>query len=714
MNTKLIIKNFRVFDDNGVSINIKPMTILTGCNSSGKSTIVKAAFLLNSFMKQVNNAIENGEKIELHKYKIDFTGYPNNLLGRFDKVIPNGSPSNKITLGYTSHSSMLSTDVDVELVFASDEKDDLNNAYLFSFSMSTDEGIFYSSDKVNGSSFNLNILKPYLPSFVQAKIFVDEVCSLYSLPIGEEEGISEEAFEKEKNILVPQLQEIGEDRVFDVANYIRFNKIEKELKYTKDQQKLLDWTKKNDSLFCVPVLEYLRTKKKSEIKNIVENELICDGDNNTYLADRKYVLSASTKVIDDFLASQFETFDTYFKDFEQRFLENAVVPNKNLPCIGKAIIDQEYMTKTFFGLHWVKASWDDNKPEIESEQDGFKKWKNTPLSFSILYQVVMLWNEKYSPNKSAFYSGGVSTAPMPGGYKAELPGLFYHYAFEMLASFAEKLLLEMIYITGFENMSYVSSSRASVKKLYAMEEKDDFTALLKRYLEAKRVYLDLKGYKRPQYQANDFMNHWIKQFGLGESISFELDEDGLGVKIRLHKSADDKGRLLSDEGYGITQLVSIILQIETAIITAKNERVNDKNGLWALDEYNTDVFHYEENSIAVEEPEIHLHPSYQSKLAEMFVEAYNKYNIHFMIETHSEYLIRKLQTLAAKELINADEISVLYVYSPNIEDRPLYVPQVLSIRVKKDGRLSDSFGPGFFDEADNAAMELLTIKEQNL
>ena len=58
MNNKLIIKNFRVFDDNGVIIDIKPMTILTGCNSSGKSSIVKAAFLLNSFMLLYNPIIQ--------------------------------------------------------------------------------------------------------------------------------------------------------------------------------------------------------------------------------------------------------------------------------------------------------------------------------------------------------------------------------------------------------------------------------------------------------------------------------------------------------------------------------------------------------------------------------------------------------------------------------------------------------------------------------
>ena len=49
MNTNLTIKNFRVFDEEGVTIELKPLTILTGCNSSGKSSVVKAVLLLNDF-----------------------------------------------------------------------------------------------------------------------------------------------------------------------------------------------------------------------------------------------------------------------------------------------------------------------------------------------------------------------------------------------------------------------------------------------------------------------------------------------------------------------------------------------------------------------------------------------------------------------------------------------------------------------------------------
>lgn len=42
MNTKYTIKNFRIFDEDGETIDLKPITILTGCNSSGKSSIVKS------------------------------------------------------------------------------------------------------------------------------------------------------------------------------------------------------------------------------------------------------------------------------------------------------------------------------------------------------------------------------------------------------------------------------------------------------------------------------------------------------------------------------------------------------------------------------------------------------------------------------------------------------------------------------------------------
>ena len=57
MQTNLTIKNFRIFDEEGVLFEVNPITILTGSNSSGKSSAVKAILILNSFLEQIKKAI---------------------------------------------------------------------------------------------------------------------------------------------------------------------------------------------------------------------------------------------------------------------------------------------------------------------------------------------------------------------------------------------------------------------------------------------------------------------------------------------------------------------------------------------------------------------------------------------------------------------------------------------------------------------------------
>ena len=102
---------------------------------------------------------------------------------------------------------------------------------------------------------------------------------------------------------------------------------------------------------------------------------------------------------------------------------------------------------------------------------------------------------------------------------------------------------------------------------------------------------------------------------------------------------------------------------------------------------------YVPSTIYVEEPEVHLHPKYQSLLADMFVEAYQKYNIHFIIETHSEYLIRKLQVLVAdkENKLTPNDVSLNYVEK---DKNGISTNRKIEL---EDGRLSEPFGPGFFD-----------------
>ena len=90
-----------------------------------------------------------------------------------------------------------------------------------------------------------------------------------------------------------------------------------------------------------------------------------------------------------------------------------------------------------------------------------------------------------------------------------------------------------------------------------------------------------------------------------------------------------------------------------------------------------------------------------------FVEAYQKYNIHFIIETHSEYLIRKLQVLVAdkENKLTPNDVSLNYV---DKDENGISINR--KIEILEDGRLSEPFGPGFFDEADSLAMDLMKYK----
>jgi len=87
-------------------------------------------------------------------------------------------------------------------------------------------------------------------------------------------------------------------------------------------------------------------------------------------------------------------------------------------------------------------------------------------------------------------------------------------------------------------------------------------------------------------------------------------------------------------------------------------------------------------------------------LAAMFFDAYTNYNIHFLIETHSEYLVRRTQVLVAEaqykdeqELTEKCPFKVYYL--PRIEDGEPY-----ELGYQTNGEFKNKFGKGFLDVAD--------------
>ena len=240
------------------------------------------------------------------------------------------------------------------------------------------------------------------------------------------------------------------------------------------------------------------------------------------------------------------------------------------------------------------------------------------------------------------------------------------------------------------NIAYIESSSATVKRLYTAEDDNKMWLALSELVRSGRT------------KTSTFVNHWLYEFGITDNekedcIELENTEEGVGILVYLNKGG--KKRLLADEGYGITQLLSLLLQIDNII--KKNINTKEEKRL------STDFIDYDEphTFIAIEEPEIHLHPKYQSLLADLFVEAYKDHHIHFIIETHSEYLIRKLQVLVAEKKLKPSEVSLNYV-----DKDKKGVSHNRQIEIQEDGGLSESLGSGFFDESDRLAIDLFRLK----
>ena len=280
-----------------------------------------------------------------------------------------------------------------------------------------------------------------------------------------------------------------------------------------------------------------------------------------------------------------------------------------------------------------------------------------------------------------------------------------------LKAFARAVIFETLLPDFLSDVKYVNSSSTIVRRLYDLNGDDKISNSIMKLLDGEKqgfvgidrtkegVFLEKENLK---YVPKTFLNKWCTSFEMG-NITVKGTDQGLGAFIYVEKNG--RKRLMADEGYGITQLFSLILQIECCILNAT--RRQNMTGEWTY--YGGDyTVEYEPQYICVEEPEIHLHPNFQSKLADMFVEAYQKYNIRFIIETHSEYLIRRLQVMIADKDIplTPDEVSLNYV----AKDKTTGISTNRQIKILEDGRLSEPFGPGFFDKADDLAMELMKYK----
>jgi predicted ATPase len=181
----------------------------------------------------------------------------------------------------------------------------------------------------------------------------------------------------------------------------------------------------------------------------------------------------------------------------------------------------------------------------------------------------------------------------------------------------------------------------------------------------------------------DKVNKWLEKF----DIDYEIRVDGFKRDVFILTLIDKKtGTEVSptDVGFGISQLLPIIVQGVSPDFIYPGYKI-----------------------ICIEQPEIHLHPRLQGELGSFFAECIDKSYVsenvrsddadikgnQFIIETHSENLVLRLQKLIRKGELKKEHVGVLYF--DNTSDGST----VKELRLNDQGEFIDPWPNGFFEES---------------
>lgn len=139
-----------------------------------------------------------------------------------------------------------------------------------------------------------------------------------------------------------------------------------------------------------------------------------------------------------------------------------------------------------------------------------------------------------------------------------------------------------------------------------------------------------RGYRKRYQPFQEFIADQLKEMGLIES--FRVDEIAEGSNIyRAIVKTDGTGAeaSLTDVGVGVSQVLPALVLL----------------------------FYVPKGSIVImEQPEIHVHPSVQSQLADVILTATRTRDIQVIVESHSEHLLRRFQRRVAEGSVPAEDV----------------------------------------------------------
>lgn len=650
-------ENFRVFKNRSV-FELAPFTILTGANSSGKSTFIKALKLLQEFWAQK----KFGHELRFSE------GNVNHQLGNFDMSISKNGQKKEMVFSYKIN-HIVFNELNILLYFEN-SNNKLNDGVLTKTEITLADGtvLFSVLFKDNCSVFLFDNYKFILNKLIPAILTLEKEFHSY-----EKKGklgalFMRDLFEIDGTDLATAIhdpKQYCEERGIDyersrelfylfVCEFVdeRHNKIVS----TADLKSFLDLNYIYDSEFIsifadIPVSEYVLFAEK--LWNRIVTRYPDAAKKFTVLTFKEYLESSN---IGDWVDNLIVSGHSTFHDFYTANLKTAIdIVSRNYNSQGINIEDQAAYGGRFYEplIIGTNSIFDFTLNHFQ-DQESLLSPEEQSLSIctNIIRDAKALEN-KILNRKLDFFVDSILIS---------------------IKQFIKEITYSSIR-DAFDNLHFVNSIRASSQRFYAFSSHDsDFHSFISEFLRRK--------YSPKEY---DFIKNWIKYFEIADDVKLDLIE-GAGSQVFLIKGKEEIN--LVDLGYGVTQFLPILLQI----VYCNN--INKK-------------------IVVIEEPETNLHPKLQSKLADLFLAAYREFEMEFIIETHSEYLIRKLQYLTAKGAVESDETVIHYIGSSDENLRDINEEQIRTIRIKPNGQLTKPFGSGFTDESSHWIKEMFFYHNQN-
>jgi len=240
-------------------------------------------------------------------------------------------------------------------------------------------------------------------------------------------------------------------------------------------------------------------------------------------------------------------------------------------------------------------------------------------------------------------------------WSPKAPYRFYGFPDEVVAYHQNADFVQLINLEHenlFTSMSYLGPLRTKAERLYSWTGIEPESVgyagenTVAAILAARNRKISL-GYKRRAKPFEEIMALELKEMGLIEEFKVNpISEQRQEYEVKVCTKGSKDFVDLPDVGFGVSQVLPVLVQ----------------------------CFYAQPRSIILmEQPEIHLHPSAQSALADVMIDVINSRengadrSIQLIIETHSEHFLRRLQRRIAEDTVSQEKVSA---YFANITKTP--------------------------------------------